>query len=221
MPSATSLVARSYPDRIIGIENALPWHLGTDMKHFRERTRGNAVIMGRKTYESIGKPLPKRLNIVLSRTPIKENDGVRWAPNPETALLLADQYSIYNMRKEFFVIGGEEIYNIFDKYINVVYLTDVNTGNINGDAKFDREFISSEWYFRFEREFPKTDVDDYSFRISCIVRRKPFHRFASRQDFLSKGVDVLGAWERYTEMTKRSDPDDLVEGHQLDFLEQL
>ena len=221
MPSATSLVARSFPDKIIGIENSLPWHLGTDLRHFKARTLGHAVIMGRKTFESIGRPLPNRKNIVLSRRPIEESDVLRWAPNRETALMMADQYSIYNLKKEFFVIGGEEIYNIFDEFINIMYLTDVNTGYINGDAKFERDFDRREWYFRYEREFPKTDIDEYSFRISCIVRRKPFHRFLFRSDVFHDDAGVWTAWERYEAMMAKADPENVLDEQQLDFLQHL
>src|SRR5688572_22376301 len=101
MPSATSVVARSWPDLVIGIENKLPWHLGTDLRHFRKRTEGHAVVMGRKTFESIGRPLPRRQNIVLSRTQIPDQKGVQWAPNVETALLIADVFSICNFKKQF------------------------------------------------------------------------------------------------------------------------
>ncbi|MGB3832821.1 MAG: dihydrofolate reductase [Mesorhizobium sp.] len=221
LPSATSLVARSYPDRIIGVENSLPWHLGTDLKHFKFRTQGHAVIMGRKTFESIGRPLPNRRNIVLSRQAIDESSGILWARDPETALLLADQYSIINLKKEFFVIGGEEIYNLFHKYINVVFLTDVNCGPINGDAKFDKDFDKREWWYRFEKEFPKTDIDDFSFRISCIVRRKIFHRFASRNEFSESDKGLWDAWAKYEAMMDRSDPDVVLESSQLDFLAEL
>ncbi len=221
MPSATSLVARSYPDKIIGVENTLPWHLGTDLKHFKSRTQGHAVIMGRKTFESIGRPLPNRRNIILSRHLIEDTENVKWAPNPETALLLADQYSIINLKKEFFVIGGEEIYNIFHKYINIVFLTDVFSGPINGDAKFEREFDGREWWFRFEKEFPKSEADDYAFRISCIVRRKPFHRFASKNEFSADERAVWDAWARYEAMMERSNPETVLEPSQLDLLSEL
>lgn len=214
-------MARSYPDQIIGVDNALPWHLGTDLKHFKHRTQGHAIIMGRKTYESIGRPLPNRLNIILSRQPVADSANLKWASNPETALLLADQYSIINLRKEFFVIGGEEIYLLFDRYINVIFLTDVFSGPINGDAKFERQFDKREWWYRYEKEFPKSDIDDFPFRISCIVRRKPFHRYASKHDLFSDDKDPWDAWEKYKAMMERSDPEMVLERSQLDFLAQL
>ena len=207
MPSATSLVARSYPDKIIGVDNALPWHLGTDLKHFRLRSQGHAIIMGRKTYESIGRPLPKRLNIILSRNEIELSDNVKWAPNPETALLFADQYSILNLKKEFFVIGGENIYNIIFKYINKIFLTEVFCGKINGDAKFDYDFDIKEWWYHSEREFPNSNRDDYPFRITCLIRRKPVHRFQTKEWFMNRHVDIQFDWDRYVEQVASSPSD--------------
>lgn len=221
LPSATSLVARSFPDRIIGVENALPWHLGTDLKHFKQRTSGHAIIMGRKTFESIGRPLPNRENIVLSRSSVEETHGVKWAESPETALLLADQFSIINLKTQFFVIGGEEIYKLFYKYINVIFLTEVSSGPINGDAKFDFDFDTREWWYKFEREFPKSDIDDFPFRIACIIRRRPFHRFASQSEFLHRNPKVLDAWDRYQEMMAREQSKPLATEYQLDLLSHL
>ena len=204
MPSATSVVARSWPDYIIGIENRLPWHLGTDLRHFRERTEGHAIVMGRKTYESIGRPLPKRENIVLSRTPVEEKRGLRWAQNPETALLLADTYSICNFRKQFFVIGGEAIYGEFREFINKVYLTEV-FARINGDAKFDWEFPSEEWRYYKEREFPKSEIDDHPFRITTLVRLKPKHRYLTRERLIRADQQVVAFLDRYSDMIEKSE----------------
>jgi dihydrofolate reductase len=191
MPSATSIVARSYPDHIIGIENRLPWHLGTDLRLFKERTLDHAIIMGRKTLESIGRPLPNRVNIVLSRTEIAQKKNLVWAPDPRTALMLADYYSILRGKKEFFVIGGEQIYQIFDTYINKVFLTDVFCGNINGDAKFDVEFSSKEWWTPSEDEYKASDKDDFPFRITCWLRRKPNHRRRQKFEFLNYDETII------------------------------
>lgn len=220
MPSAVTVVARSYPDRIIGIENRLPWHLGTDLKNFKSLTQDHAIIMGRKTFESIGKPLPKRINIVLSREKLEDTANVKWAQNPETALLLADFYSICMGRSQFFIIGGENIYGIFDKYISKIFLTDVNTGPINGDAKFDYDFPPEEWYFRYEKEFPKSEVDDFSFRISYLVRRRHEHR----QRFITEFKESNPLFEqRWDELASSSvaQSEQSLEKNQLDFIAKL
>ena len=198
MPSATSIVARSYPDNVIGKDNALPWHLRTDLSLFRKRTVNHAVIMGRRTYDSLPRrPLPKRLNIVLSRDPIEETDNLKWARDIRTALLIADIYSICNMKKEFFVIGGETIYSQFEDVLNKVWLTQVFTGRINGDAKFEYEFDSADWWTPYEHEFQPSDGDDYPFRISCFIRRKPRHRQRFIEDFRGSDsgvIEMLDDW---------------------------
>ena len=199
MPSATSVVARSWPDHVIGIENRLPWHLGTDLRLFRRRTENHAIIMGRKTYESIGRPLPRRENIVLSRSPNHNDTRVKWATNVETALLFADVYSICNFKKQFFVIGGENIYNALGEFINKVYLTEVFT-RLNGDAKFEWEFSKEEWWPYKERDFPKSDTDDYPFRITTLVRRKPFHRYKTVERILREDSTVADFLDRYSGM---------------------
>ncbi|MGM4910877.1 dihydrofolate reductase [Rhizobium sp. 32_C3_N1_1] len=222
MPSAASIVARSYPDRIIGIENTLPWHLRTDLQLFKQRTQGHAVIMGRKTFESIGKPLPKRTNIILSRTEpafLKEFPTLKWARDPETALLLADIESIISGNMKFFVIGGDQIYRVFEKYINSIFVTDVFCGNINGDAKFELDFgqrdddTKTEWIVRSEDDFPKTEFDQYPFRITQYVRRKPFHRYRVKEELMGREPDFAVLLERYEAKLEQDGTD------QLDFFE--
>ncbi|MGH0228190.1 dihydrofolate reductase [Sinorhizobium meliloti] len=220
MPSAVSVVARSYPDRIIGIDNQLPWHLGTDLKNFKSLTQGHAIIMGRKTFESLGRPLPNRVNIVLSRDDVADSQNVKWARDPETALLLADFYSICMDRKQFFVIGGERIYSIFDKYINKIFLTDVFSGPINGDAKFDFDFPPEEWYYKYEKEFPRSEIDDFPFRISYIVRRRQVHRERMMTEFMHRDSQFESIWLDYAENAE-ANSEKAVEAAQLNFLERL
>jgi len=205
MPWATSVVARSYPDKIIGIENTLPWHLGTDLKRFRKRTEGHAVVMGRKTFDSIGRPLPRRMNIVLSREKVADSANLKWADSPETAILLADNYSIINLKKQFFVIGGERIYELFNEYINKVFLTDVNCGNINGDAKFPYDFSREEWRYMSEEDFPKSDIDDHSFRITCLIKRKPRDRYETREALLRADPKVAAFLDKYIDIMDATD----------------
>lgn len=204
MPSAASIVARSYPDRIIGIENTLPWHLRTDLQLFKKRTQGHVVIMGRKTFESIGKPLPNRTNIILARSEpefLKQFPSLQWASTPETALLLADVESIVSGKMEFFIIGGEQIYKTFHTYLNRIFVTDVFCGPINGDAKFDVDFDAkengdrSEWLIKREDEYKKTEVDDFAFRVTEYRRRKPTHRFRVKEELMGRTPDMDHYWE--------------------------
>lgn len=204
MPDIASIVARSFPDKIIGIDNQLPWHLSTDLKMFKRRTANHAVIMGRKTFESIGRPLPNRTNIVLSRNNTCLPSGVLSASNPETALLLADIDSIYRGNTKFFVIGGEQIYKLFEEFINVVDLTEVFCGPINGDAKFEIDFQEKvtnsnkpDWFVRSEVEFPKSESDEFPFRVTRFARRKPNHRFRISQDFLKSAPNIDDYFDQY------------------------
>lgn len=215
MPSATSIVARSYPDHIIGVDNRLPWHLRTDLKMFKSRTLGHAIIMGRRTFESLGKPLPGRLNIVLSRDEFPESKNVKWAKDVSTALLIADIYTICNGNKQFFVIGGDRIYREFLGIINKVWLTDVYSGRINGDAKFDYEFTPAEWWSPYEREYPAGEGDDFAFRVTCWIRKKPLHRERSVEEFLGSDSDVLDQLDRWLTTHRQKVEDDLMEEEQL------
>ena len=229
MPSAASIVARSYPDRIIGIDNTLPWHLRTDLQLFRKRTQGHAVIMGRKTFESIGKPLPKRENIVLARSEpefMKDFPELQWADTPETALFLADINSIISGNMEFFIIGGEQIYEVFHRYLNRIFVTDVFCGNINGDAKFDIDFDvdrdvprnkrdkTSEWIIKREDEFPQSESDDFPFRVTEYRRRVASHRFRLKEELMGRVPDMEKYWEQYE--LRLSEIDVVATDEQLD-----
>jgi dihydrofolate reductase len=100
-----AMIAAMTPSRVIGKGGAIPWHHAEDMKHFRQATRGHAVIMGRATFESIGKPLKGRRNIVVSRNPALRIEGCELAPSLARALELARERD-----QEPFVIGGEQLY---------------------------------------------------------------------------------------------------------------
>ena len=132
-----SLIAAFDAGRVIGNNGSIPWSIKEDLEHFKEITDGSAIIMGRKTYESIGRPLPNRLNIVMTRNP-KGFDGVREATNKENALEIASTFS-----QEIFIIGGENIYREFLPDATKMYLTKIKL-NVNGDAFFP-EWDKHEW----------------------------------------------------------------------------
>ncbi len=124
-------------NRLIGNNNQLPWHLPADFAHFKSVTMGKPVIMGRKTYESIGKPLPGRTNIVLTRDPGMTFEGVSCASSIEQALaLVADA-------EEVMIIGGSTIYEMLLPQANRLYLTYVDA-EFEGDAWFP-EFDNNQW----------------------------------------------------------------------------
>ena len=114
-----SLIAAVGKNNELGLDNHLIFNIPGDLKFFRNTTIGKTVIMGRKTYESIGKPLPKRINIVVSNS-LKETDGITIINSFEEVL---EKY--LNSEEEVFIIGGESLYNYFINYAQNIYLTKV------------------------------------------------------------------------------------------------
>lgn len=149
-----SLIAAIGKNRVIGKDNKLPWKLSADLKRFREITSGKTVIMGRKTFESIGKLLPNRLNIIITRDKNYKIDGCVVVHSAEEALKAADSY------KEVMIIGGEQIFKEFLPRASRMYLTLID-GNFEGDAYFP-EYNKNEWKEVF-REEHKDNSLKYSF----------------------------------------------------------
>lgn len=118
-------------NREIGCDNGLLWNLPSDLKHFKEITTGHTVVMGRKTFESIGHPLPNRHNIVLTSNHNYKADGVEIKSNLEEALEWAK-----NQKDEIFIIGGGQIYARALLYANKLYLTVVDAVKENADTFF-------------------------------------------------------------------------------------
>lgn len=185
LPSVSSIVARSYPDYIIGDDNQLPWRLKSDLQHFRRTTHGKAIIMGRKTFESIGKPLPNRYNIVLSRNIGEDQKNLIWAKDVNSALYFADFYSIAKGNRDFFVIGGAQMYEVFAQWINRIYLTEVFSPLIRGDARFEFDFEPKEWRTLSEQDYSASNVDQYPFRVRVMHKKKDEVRREMLDKFLS------------------------------------
>ena len=135
--STLSLIAAMANDRIIGRDNTLPWHLPEDLKHFKATTLGKPVIMGRKTWESLGRPLPGRRNLVVSRNAGYVATGGELAGSLEAALAATADV------EEVFVIGGADLYRQALPLAQRLYLTEI-AGDYAGDARFP-EFPASEW----------------------------------------------------------------------------
>lgn len=128
-----SIIAAIGKNRELGRGNKLLFQIPEDMKFFREKTRGHAIIMGRKTYESIGRPLPNRTNIVVTRDKMFQVPlGVELADSIEKALEIAKNHE----EKEIFVIGGAQIYQLAMPYADKLYLTVVNEIVKDADAFF-------------------------------------------------------------------------------------
>ena len=126
-----SLIAALAENRVIGRDNRLPWRLPDDMKRFRQRTTGHCVVMGRLTFESLERPLPKRTNIVLSSQPGWKAQGVHVAKDLLAAVSLARETGEENL----FVIGGEAVFASFLESANELLLTRV-AAELDGDAYF-------------------------------------------------------------------------------------
>jgi dihydrofolate reductase len=134
-------------NRVIGNAGAIPWHLPDDFKFFKATTMGHAILMGRKTYESIGKPLPGRENIVLSRT-MPDRPGV-------TVLRSLDELKEPTDGRDLFVIGGEEIYRLLLPRVQELYVTMVPR-TIEGDTRFP------EFETRFDTGTKVLETNDFS-----------------------------------------------------------
>ncbi|OGG13309.1 hypothetical protein A3D77_05590 [Candidatus Gottesmanbacteria bacterium RIFCSPHIGHO2_02_FULL_39_11] len=126
-----SIISAHSENRVIGKNNHLPWNFPEDLKYFKDKTRGHTVIMGRKTYESMGRSLPNRVNIIISRNPKLELPDAITTASIEDALKIAKDKE----KKEVFIIGGAEIYRQALSVTDKLYITLVK-GNYEGDAFF-------------------------------------------------------------------------------------
>jgi dihydrofolate reductase len=132
-PIVSLIVARSQ-NGVIGRKGALPWHISADLKHFKRLTVGKPVVMGRKTFDSIGKALPARHNIVVTRSPDWRADGVTVVPNLAEAIAAAG-LDLRSRASEIMIIGGGDIYAQCMAFAQRMYLTDVQV-TIDGDTFF-------------------------------------------------------------------------------------
>ena len=138
-----AMIAAMDRQRVIGVENQLPWYLPEDLKFFKRMTQAKPLVMGRKTFQSIGRPLPGRLNIVVTRDPAFHHDGVRVCHDLASALALADQQATIDGVDEIMVMGGAEIYAQALPFASRLYLTEVAI-EVEGDARFP-ELDPAEW----------------------------------------------------------------------------
>ena len=164
-----SLIAAMGRNRVIGGRNALPWNMPADMAHFRALTRGKPVIMGRKTYESIGHALPHRPNIVITRDPAYRAEACMVVHDADAALEAASRHQ-RDAAAEIMIIGGAEIYSLFLPQANRMYLTVIDAEFV-GDARFP-EFPADEWQEtgREEHTADAANLHPYAF---ITLERKP------------------------------------------------
>ncbi len=157
-----SLIAALAVDRVIGFENAMPWRLSADLAWFKRNTLNKTVVMGRKTYESLGQPLPGRRNIVLSRHP--GSDGrVIWVESVAEALAAA------GAAEEVMIIGGGNIYQQFLPRAQRLYLTHIDA-EIDGDTYFP-DYEPDQWHSTFSEFHDADDKNSHSFCFEVLDRR--------------------------------------------------
>lgn len=145
-------------DRGIGKNNSIPWHIKEDLIFFKKITLNSTVIMGRKTYESLGKPLINRKNIVLSKTQNGINDDVEVINDYN---FIIDQYKF--SKENIFIIGGKQIYDLFIKHSYILYVSKIK-------KSYDCDVVMDNSYENFEIEFieNKNEFDIYKYKNRMI-----------------------------------------------------
>lgn len=157
-----SLIVAVSANNVIGKNNQLIWHLPADLKHFKQLTTGHTIIMGRKTYDSIGKPLPNRRNVVISRS-VTQIEGCEVAPSLEDALKLSSE------EKEVFMIGGAEIYRQALPLADRIYLTHVHQ-NFDGDTFFPETDLQT-WQETEREDFLPDEKNKLSYSFITLNKR--------------------------------------------------
>ena len=152
-----SIVVAMAANGVIGQDNELPWHLPADLKHFKETTMGKPILMGRKTWESIGRPLPGRTSIVITRDSTYSAAGCVVVNSIEAAITAAGE------EDEVMVIGGAELYRQVLPNADTIYLTRIHE-RFDGDTRFP-EIRDTEWQQleRVDHEADEKNPHDYSF----------------------------------------------------------
>jgi len=153
-------------NHVISFENDMPWHLPNDLKFFKEKTTGNIMIMGRKTYESIGRVLPNRRNIVLTRKLIDFPEGIETINDLKTIY----QWNEKNPDKEYFVIGGGNIFKQALPYADRMYITWIDEA-FDGDTFFP-DFSEDEWELTDKIVGEKNEKNPYNYYFLQYDRRK-------------------------------------------------
>ncbi|TDF38653.1 type 3 dihydrofolate reductase [Alteromonadaceae bacterium M269] len=157
------MIAAMASNRVIGRDNQMPWHLPADLKHFKQVTLGKPIVMGRKTYESIGKALPGRLNIVLSRDPSYQLKDATVVANVDEAVSAAGDID------ELMIIGGGYVYQQFLERANKLYLTFIAL-DVDGDTQFPDYEASGSWKVIEEIEHEQDEKNAYNYRFVTKVR---------------------------------------------------
>jgi dihydrofolate reductase len=158
-----SIIVAMGKDKTIGSHNALPWKMPADMKHFRELTVGKAVVMGRKTFETLGRPLSNRINIVITGMADYRAPGCIVVHSIEEAVAAAAG------QKELMVAGGASIYGQFLARAHVIYMTIIG-GEFEGDARFP-DFDMSEWRETCREDHAPDENNPFSYVFLTLERK--------------------------------------------------
>jgi|TARA_B100001094_G_scaffold325439_1_gene379776 dihydrofolate reductase len=156
-----SIIVAMSKNRVIGRDNDMPWHLSDDLKNFKKITINKTIIMGRLTYDSIGKPLPKRNNVVLSRN--LKDPKVTVLDNLEEAL------NISKNEDEIFIIGGSDLYSQTINIANKLYLTSINH-EISGDKYFPA-FDIDQWKLIDSCSYKKNNSNSHHFKSEIFIKK--------------------------------------------------
>lgn len=159
-----SMIAAMAKNRVIGLGNQMPWHLPIDLQHFKALTLGKPIVMGRKTFQSIGRPLPGRRNVVVSRQQPQDTQGAEWVTDLQQAFtLLADA-------EEVMVIGGGQIYQQCLPLAQRLYLTEIDL-KTEGDAYFPDYQASANWQLIAEQHHVADPHNPYSCRFITLDKQ--------------------------------------------------
>ncbi len=152
-------------NRTIGFHNQLPWHFPADLARLKRLTMGKTIIMGRKTFLSIGKALPNRRNIVLTRNKSFKAEGVEVIQSPGTIIS-----AFANSDETCFVFGGEEVFKLFLSHVQVVYATEI-AATFEGDRYFPK-LINKEWKLIHEELFVHDQENQFDANFKTFERRQ-------------------------------------------------
>ncbi|MFL2699854.1 MAG: dihydrofolate reductase [SAR86 cluster bacterium] len=168
MNSVISHVVAMSNNNVIGVNNKLPWQLKDDLEHFKEYTTGKIIIMGRKTFESIGRPLPNRQNFVISSN-LREVDGISIFQNLENAIIAAKKYNKdLDSAQEIAIIGGGYLFRDSINYFNKLVLTRVDC-EIDGDVYYPKIDLKN-WELESSENFLKSEVNQYDFSVEVFKK---------------------------------------------------
>ena len=168
-----SMIAAMANNRVIGADNSMPWHLPADLKHFKKVTLGKPIIMGRKTYESIGKALPGRLNIVVSSDATYKLEDAAVVHSCEQAIDSASEYCRTQDKEnsEVMIIGGGTIYQHFLNFCHRLYLTHIEI-EVAGDTYFPDYNAAYKWQ-EVDNEWHQAEPKNpYNYRFITLQKQQ-------------------------------------------------